>query len=29
MFLATRKHFYDMMCRYGSQIYAVNLMKMR
>ena len=29
MFLATRSHFYYMMCRYGDKIYAVNLMKMR
>ncbi len=29
MFLATRKHFSDLMSRYGSLVYAINLMKMK
>lgn len=29
MYLATRKHFYDLHRRYGSLVYAVNLMKMK
>jgi hypothetical protein len=29
MFLATRKHFSDLMTRYGHLIYAINLMKMK
>jgi hypothetical protein len=27
MFLATRKHFYDLTSRYGELIYTINLMK--
>jgi hypothetical protein len=27
MYLATRKHFSDIVTRYGSLIYAINLMK--
>ena len=27
MFLATRKHFRDVVSRYGNLVYAVNLMK--